>query len=440
MSDLTPQEAKKNAGEAYIFGFPFVSNYRIFLNRLISGDPLMQGASFNQFAHNRQLFPPQTSDTTQRDTIFSLGILDLRREPMIVSVPDVPQGQVYMLQMGDTSTECLPYISTLTTGNRAGNYVLVGPDFQGYLPSKQFDGVITTRGQFVIMLGRTVVFDLDDLSPAHAVQDGMQMRPLSEFLDTTPPPEPEPVDFLPWDAEAAEGLGIFDYINMALAWHPPAIYEMDAMASFAKIGVIPGQPFSTEGLSAEVVSAIEAGVAEAKATIAKTARVSAGGQELIGSWLWSTTDTSQFGRDYLSRAAISLQTIYPNAPDHAIYGRANIDLDGNPLIGKNTYQLYFEAGQFPPVDWFWSATLYDASTTAMYPNPLERYAISDRTPGLKFGDDGSLTLLFGHNEPEDKSNWLPAPEDEFYLIIRLYAAKPEVLAGEWTPPPIRHMA
>ena len=436
MSNLTAQEAKEIAKEAYIFGFPFVANYRIFINRLISGDPLMQGASFNQFAHNRQLFPPQTPDTTQRDTIFSLGILDLRREPMVVSVPDVPQGQVYMLQMGDTSTECLPYISTLTTDNKAGNYVLVGPDFQGYLPAQQFDGVITTRGHFVIMLGRTVVFDLDDLSPAHAVQDGMQMRPLSEFLDTTLPPEPEPVDFLPWDAEAAEGLGIFDYINMALAWHPPAIYEMDAIASFAKIGVIPGQRFSTEGLSAEVVSAMEVGVAEAKATIAQTAREAAGGQELIGCWLWAIKDASRFGRDYLSRAAISLQTIYPNAPDHAIYGRANIDLDGNPLTGENGYELRFEAGEFPPVNWFWSVTLYDATTTAMYPNSNDCYAITDRTPGLKYGDDGALTLLVGHNEPEDQANWLPAPEGEFYLILRLYAAKPEVLAGKWTPPPL----
>ena len=106
------------------------------------------------------------------------------------------------------------------------------------------------------------------------------------------------------------------------------------------------------------------------------------------------------------------------------------------MTGANSYELRFEAGEFPPVNWFWSITLYDAKTTAMYPNPLERYAISDRTPGLKFGNDGSLTLSFCHNDPEDKANWLPAPEGEFYLVLRLYAAKSEVLAGEWTPPPV----
>jgi hypothetical protein len=354
----------------------------------------MQGADFNEFAHNRQLFPPSTADTTQRDTIFSLGILDLRREPMVISVPDVPERQVYMLQLGDTSTESLPYISTQTTGNKASGYVLVGPDFQGYLPASRFDGVITTRGQFVIMLGRTVVFDPKNLSPAHAVQDGMQMRPLSQFLGSEPPQEVEPVDFLPWKPESAAGLGIFDYINMALAWHPPAFYEMDTMAEFARIGVISGMRFTTEGLSPENVRAMEEGVAEANAMINDLANEGAGG-ELIGSWSWATKDISRFGRDYLTRAAISLRNIYPNAPDHAIYGSANRDLGGNPLTGKNNYELRFEAGKFPPVNWFWSVTLYDTETTAMYPNPLGRYSIGDRTAGLKFDDDGSSPSPLG---------------------------------------------
>jgi hypothetical protein len=407
MPELAIQEARQIAKEAYVFGFPFVANYRIFIYPLVSGSPFMQGASFNQFAHNRLPFPPTTPDTTQRDTIFSLGILDLRREPVVISVPEVPQGQVYMLQMGDTSTESLPYISTLTTGNQAGDYVLVGPDFQGYPPAARFDGVITTRGQFVVMLGRTVIFDPDDLSSAHAVQDGMRMRPLSAFLGSEPPPEPEAVDFLPWDPEAAEGLGAFDFINMALAWHPPAIYEMESMASFARIGVIPGQRFSTAGLPAEVVQAVEESVAEARAEIAKLADETAGG-ELVGTWRWGTKDISRFGQDYLTRAVIALKTIYPNAPDHAIYGLANQDLAGEPLRGQNTYEMRFEAGQTPPVDWFWSVTMYDAETTAMVPNSLERYSISDRTPGIQFDHDGSLTLIFGHAEPDDRSNWLSA--------------------------------
>jgi hypothetical protein len=210
---------------------------------------------------------------------------------------------------------------------------------------------------------------------------------------------------------------------------------MDAMAEFVRIGVIPGRRFTTEGLSPENVHAMELGVAEASALINGMANEGAG--ELIGSWSWATKDISRFGRDYLTRAAVSLRNIYPNAPDHAIYGSANRDLDGNPLTGKNSYELRFEAGKLPPVNWFWSVTLYDTETTAMYPNPLERYSIGDRTEGLKFDDDGSLTLTIGHAEPEDKANWLPAPEGAFYLILRLYGAKPEVMADQWTPPPVR---
>jgi hypothetical protein len=436
MSNITLQEAKRIAKEAYIFGFPFVSNYRVFFTPLLEGKPLMQGADFNQFIHHRQLFPPETADTTQRDTVYSLGIIDLRREPMVISVPDVPEGQAYMLQMGDTSTEALPYISTITTDNKAGDYVLLGPDFQGYLPAQQIDGVITTRGQFVIMVGRTMAFDPDDLAPVHAIQDGMKMRLLSEFLGIAPPEDPAPVDFSPWDGEKAAGLGIFDYINMALVWHPPAIHEVEAMASFARIGVIPGQRFSTNGLSSELIAALEAGIVEAKSDIEQ--QVEQTGSR-VGNWNWATEDVSRFGTNYLMRASISLKNIYPNAPDHAVYGQTARDLEGQPLSGEHSYSFTLEAGNLPPVNWFWSLTLYDAETTSMYPNALERYSISDRTKGLQTNDDGSLTVTIQHSEPDDKANWLPAPAGNIYLVLRLYGAKPEVLTGKWTPPPIKRV-
>ena len=145
------------------------------------------GADFNEFAHMKALMPADMPDTAQQDTVYSVGIVDLRREPIVISVPDVPDDQVYMLQMGDTSTETIPYISTVTTNNKAGNYVLVGPDYQGLIESENFDGVITTRGQLIMVLGRTIVFDPDDLSPIFAIQDGMAMQPLSEFLGKEAP-------------------------------------------------------------------------------------------------------------------------------------------------------------------------------------------------------------------------------------------------------------
>lgn len=434
---LTAEEARAIAKDAYTFGFAFVANYRVFIAPLLEKNPIMMGAEFNEFAHMRDLFPPETRDTTQRDTVFSLGIIDLRREPVVISVPDVPAGQAYMLQMGDTSTESLPYISTNTTDNKAGDYVLVGPDFQGYLVADRFDGVITTRGHFVVMLGRTVLFDPTNLGPVHAIQDGMHMRPLSQFMGTEPPAEPTPIEFLTWDDERAAGLGVFDYINMALVWHPPAIHEVEAMASFAKIGVIPGQPFSTDGLSTDVIAAIEEGIADAKQEIQAWVDQP---PAMVGSWNWSLDDISRFGTDYLTRAAISLKNIYPNAPDHAIYGQASRDADGQPLTGQHVNTIRFEGGELPPVNWFWSVTMYDSETTAMYPNDAERYNIGDRTSGLVYGDDSSLTIYMSHDAPDDPSeraNWLPAPAGEYYVVLRLYGAKPEVSSGKWTPPPIK---
>lgn len=328
---LTPAEARAIAREAYIFGLPFVANYRIFISRLLEKHPLMQGADFNQFAHNKELFPPTMADTTQRDTLFSPGILDLRREPIVISVPDVPEGEVYMLQMGDTSTETLPYISTSTTNNKAGHYVLVGPEFQGYIPADKFDGVITTRGQFVVMLGRTVVSDANDLTVQRAIQSGIKMQAMSQFIGTKAPAEPDPVKFLPWDDKKAQGIGALDYVNMVLAWHPAAMSEQAAMTRFSRIGVVPGQTFSSDGLSDDVIAAIEQGIVEAEQEIKMVIEKPA---KTVGNWAWDTSDISRFGSDYLFRAAISLKNIYPNAPDHAIYGQVARYPDGQSITGE----------------------------------------------------------------------------------------------------------
>ena len=433
---LTPQEAKTIAEEAYVFGSAFASQYRVYFTPLLNKDPLFQGVGFNEFAHNKQPFPPETADTTQRDTLFSLAILDLRREPMVISVPDVPEDQSYLLQIGDTSTETLPYISTITTGNKAGDYVLVGPDYQGLIRSDQFDGAILARGQFLVINGRTIIKDPDDLSAQWAIQDGIKMQPMSAFLGTEPPPEPPPVKFVPWDAEKAAGVGIFDYINMALAWHPPAIAEFDAMARFSRIGVLPGQPFVTEHLSDEVIAAMAEAIAETNEEFEESSsRLGSS----VGNWQWDTTDISRFGTDYLRRSVIALKNIYPNAPDHAVYGQAYRDSKGQQLTGERGATIRFEKGKLPPAEMFWSLTLYDAATTAMYPNDAGRYSIGSTTKGLAFADDGSLTVYIQDKAPDapsERANWLPAPKGDIYLVLRLYGAKDEVLNGEWTPPPV----
>jgi hypothetical protein len=434
-STLLAEEARRIGRDAYVFGFAFVANYRVFINNAATRSPIMLGAGFNEFAHYPDVIAADTPDTAQQDTLYSFAVLDLRREPIVISVPDVAEPNSYMLQLGDTSTETLPYISTITTGNRAGVFAMVGPDFQGLLPATGLDGVITTRGQFVIVLGRVSILDPDDLAPLHQIQTGMALTPLSSHLGTTAPPEPPPIDFPQWDDERAAGANVFTYINTTLAWHPPASGEMSTMAEFARIGVLPGQPFSTDDMSPEIVAAIEAGVEDARAAIeANVERFTA----QVNGWNWSTDDISRFGTDYLTRSTVALKNIYPNAPDHAIYGQAFRDFNDEILDGNHLYEVTFPPGEQPPVDWFWSLTLYDESTT-MYPNPTGRTNIGDRTAGLVYGDDGSLTITVTHNEPAEPANWLPAPAGPFYLVVRNYGAKRRIVEGDWTPPPIQRV-
>jgi hypothetical protein len=430
---MDASEARRIARDAYVFGFPFVANYRVFIERAVRRDPLMLGKGFNEFAYHRTVIPADTPDTPQHDTLYVFAVIDLRREPMVVAVPDVADGFSYMLQLGDTSTETLPYISTLTTGNKAGRFLLVGPDYQGYVPSERFDGVITTRGQFVVVIGRVSILDPEDLEPLHTIQDGITLSPLSEILGTDRPSELAPIDFLPYDDEKASGLGIFDYINQTLTWHPPAIYEFADMARFGRIGVVPGEPFTTDAFSSEMIAALEQGVADAKAEIEENVERQT---PVVNGWNWATVDVSRFGADYLTRSTIALKNIYPNAPDHAVYGQAFRDADGEELHGMNSYTITFPANQTPPVNWFWSLTLYNAETTSMYPNPLERTSIGDRTAGLHTADDGSLTVTIQHEPPAETSNWLPAPDTPIYLVLRCYGPKEEVVNGIWKPPAI----
>ena len=161
---------------------------------------------------------------------------------------------------------------------------------------------------------------------------------------------------------------------------------------------------------------------------------------MAASWAWFSDDISRSGTDYLQRAAISLKNIYLNAPDHAVYGQAFTNADGDLLTGQDVNTIRFESEMFPPVNWFWSLTMYDATTTAMYPNDAQRYNISDRTKGLIYSDDDSLTINMSHKEPNDPAelaNWRPAPAGDYYLVLRLYGARPEVIDGKWTPPPIQ---
>jgi hypothetical protein len=427
-------EAKAIAREAYIFGLPLVETYRgMWFCAIDKRSPKYTG--FNKFRHTRRLCTPQDTEVTvpNNDTLFSVASLDLRREPVVISVPKVMDLCGYMLWMVDMTTKNLPYISTVATGNNAGDYIIVGPGYTGYLPARRFDGVIVTRSYFVVVIGRTMVKGPDDVPNAARFQDGIRITALSEFLGTELPEEPAPIDFIPCDSGKIYGLGFFECLNMTLAWQPPMLSEMEMMQRFARIGVAPGKRFSTEGMPWEIVNAISAGMEDAKQEI-ETKFLSLNVNK-VGEWI-APSDPLPFGRDYLKRAAIAQYAILPNSIDHAAYYHTS-----KLLTGRHRHRIRFEEGKLPPVNWFWSITLYDLKTSLLYSNPINRYSIGDCTEGIKYNKDGSLEIYIQHDSPDkDKeSNWLPAPKGGFVISLRCYAPREEIIEGKWMPPAIERM-
>ena len=206
---------------------------------------------------------------------------------MVLSVPDGANGYAYMIQMLDTSIETLSYVSMLTTGNKAHTVVVVGPEYQGLITCRPDRRGDHDQGPFRGHNGRTAVLDPDDLAPLHDIQDGFLLRPLSEFLGTEPLVDPPELAFMDWDDAKASGIGAFDYINMVLAWNTPSIEEIILMARFARIGVIPGERFTTDSMDDNMVAAIEAGVADAVAEISAHAKAST---KLVNGWSWALED------------------------------------------------------------------------------------------------------------------------------------------------------
>jgi hypothetical protein len=229
----------------------------------------------------------------------------------------------------------------------------------------------------------------------------------------------------------------FARVNALMKDNPPADTDADAMKRFAVIGVAPGKPFDPAKLDPAVAKGVERGaraglekiIAEAKKPQGKT----------VNNWSVMIDKMGRFGTDYQFRAVIALIALGANLPEDAIYPRATADADGKPLSGANKYVIRFPKGQMPPVGAFWSVTMYN-SKQFFVDNPLNRYAIGDRDK-LKFNDDGSLTLYIQHESPgkDKESNWLPAPGDDFNLIMRLYWPKKEIIDGAWVPPPIKRV-
>ncbi len=432
----TPEDARSIVAEAYIYAYPMIDNYRTMVKQAIDQEAPEYIGGFNVIKNYSEPFTPENHDvvTPNNDTPYSWARLDLRAEPFVISVPAVSHDRYYVLQWIDLYTFIVGYIGVRTTGFEAGSYLIAGPSWDGETP-EGIAGVLRSETDFVTLLGRTLLEGPDDVPTLGAVQSQYRLEALSQFLAQIPPPAAEEIDWLPWDEAALTTREFIPYLNFLLQFcQPPHPSEVDLMRRFALVGIGPGLTFAYEHLSPAMQHAVDAGVADGIANLNAALASTLTSNGLFGS-------RDEVGNDYLKRAVGAAKGLYGNAVEEAWYGGWETGSDGLPLDGSRRYQLHFPAEALPPAQFFWSATMYSLPDRLLVANPINRYAIGDRTKGLHYNDDGSLTIEIASEPPaaEAPVNWLPAPDGPFSVVVRVYGPKRELLDGSWQLPPLRVM-
>jgi hypothetical protein len=434
-SPLTTQEAQAIARDAYIYGFPIVENYKtIYAYAIDEGGPNYK-APFNEITNLARVFTP--ADTTvispNSDTPYSFVMLDLRAEPVVLTVDPIREDRYFSWQNIDLYTYLAPYIGSRTTGNGGGRFLFAGPSWSGETP-EGVSMVLRLPTELAFSLGRTQLFGPDDLDNVKAVQVGYTAQTLSQYLGEAAPPPAPAVDWLPYDEATADGIGFFEYLSFLLQFAPMLPEDQGIRARIAQIGVVPGQPFDTTALSAEMQEALQAGIDDANAAITTDVLTLGTSSALFGSREFLQ------GRPF-DRAVGARYGIYGNSAEEAIYVPYNTDAAGQTADGSGPgYTLHFAAGELPPVNAFWSLTIYDAETQLLVDNPINRYLInSPMLPELTMDADGGLTLYLQHDEPpaDQQANWLPLPDGPFYGVLRMYWPQEAALSGEWQAQPLQ---
>lgn len=432
---LTPAEARARAlaEEAYVFFYPMLQNYKTLYTRSV-----IQKRPINTFTHRRKLLDPSFKMIVgpNNDTLYSAAWFDLRSEPVVISVPPVPQSRYYSIQFIDLNVYNFGYIGQRVTGPDAGTYVLAGPG-QEVPKIPGIKGVLRSESSLVFAIVRILADGAGDQAAVTTIQDQLTVRPLSEVLATDPPPAPAPLSLPPYDAQAIQTPAFIGIVNTLLPLIDYPADEKDRIAAFGSIGIGSSPEIAFEALPENIQRAVQEGVDDAFAAITEASRMI--GTEVDG---WSTTfkgfgpRSVVEGQD-LTRAAAAKLALYGNdKEENSSYTRQKDDA-GNFLDGsKATYTLTFNREDLPPAEAFWSLTLYELPGVHFYDNAIDRYSIGDRTEGLSWNDDGSLTLYLQHERPEAArvSNWLPAPAGEFAIALRMYRPRPAVYTGQWQPP------
>jgi hypothetical protein len=432
------------AAEAFVYGYPLVFDLSEVRNFTQTGMGSLAPAHFNRFGHATQLAGPQDKFVSiNNDTIYSIAQLDLSAGPLVLEVPDT-DGRYYVLQFVDAWTNNFAYVGKRATGTDEATYLLTPPDWDGAVA----DGAvpITCPTAVATIVGRWACAGEADLPAVAALQQQLTLRPLGdsgERLHGLPAPTPG----------VSDEIAFFERLRTWMQAFPPGPADEEDQQRFAPLGLLdPESPYVDP--PAELFAALQAGMAAGKAKLEELSR--AGMTAPVNGWhvvphifdynvdhlglgtlddpAWKIADRA---KARVMRAIAARVGLWGNHGYEAVYAQVFEDGAGGKLNGAHRYTVTFT--EPPPVDAFWSLTMYDTPDYLLVDNPIDRYSIGDRTPGTQSAVDGSLTLYLQHDPPTDpaeRANWLPAPEGDFRPMMRLYQPGAAVFDGTYQLPPI----
>ncbi len=428
------------AEEAYVYGLPLVMTYGVMYAFSLDPASSQYKAPLNQLNCSATPYTPadKAIPFANNDTLYCIAWMDLRAEPLVVSVPAVEKARYRSVMLTDMSSLNHGLIGTRTTGNGAGDFLVVGPDWQGATP-EGIQGVYRATTQFSMAAFRTELKNAGDIDAVRNIQSGYRLRTLSNYLGSAAPAPAADIPFPKIDRELAKA-NFFAYLDFVLRFTPVRDEDKDLRQRMASIGLGSGNFDQFKAIAAQYRPQLMQGVQAGEQKI--NALIAAAGPRANG-WNWNyslDTDREHYSGDYARRAAMSRAAPYGLNADEVMYPMTNVLPNGELLDGsKHNYTLTFKAGDLPPAEIFWSLTMYDGVSRSFIENPLQRYAINTgMLPAMKKNADGSLTIYVQKDSPgkDQEANWLPAPNGPIYLVLRLYGIGEQLRRNAWVIPPV----
>ncbi len=446
---LSGKEAQQIAKEAFIYGFPMVVNFKTLAAYVLDRNSPEYKGDLNELVCEARLYTPDDKAivTPNSDTPYCMGWLDIRKEPIVLSLPEMEPERFYHFQFIDLYTHNYAYLGTLTTGNKAGKYLLVNHAWKGEKPDG-IDDLIRSETDLFFVVVRTQLMHENDLENVKRIQGEYQMQTISAYIGKDAPEAVLANDFPEWNEGDQFTSASFKYLDAMLRLVEPVSGEKPLMERFARLGIGTDQGFDIHRFDEETQKAIEQGVKDGFEAMESFMKEEDEGDPLASAKIFGTREflkksaweNYQLEDFYILRAVAAYIGLYGNSGTEAIYPAYLTDSEGNPSnTAENNYTITFQKGDLPPVKAFWSLSIYDAQTQLFIHNPLNRYLLNSiMKDDFVYGENGSLTLYIQKDSPGKalQANWLPAPDGPMYMVMRLYGPEEAVLKGEWVNPPL----